>query len=351
MDGVVKASVRERLLGPAPCFVIAEAGVNHNGSPEAAEALVDAAATTGTDAVKFQTFRAELLVNPDAPKADYQIESTGSGESQYAMLKRLELGREQYGELKGRAETQGLVFLSTPFDDESADFLDALGMEAFKIGSGELTNLEFLRHVAQKGKPVILSTGMANLEEVEEALGTVTGEGNPDVVLLHCVSNYPADPAEVNLRAMETLSQEFGKPVGLSDHTMGIEVALAAVALGARVIEKHFTLDRSQKGPDHRASMEPEEMRALVAGTRKIEMALGDGCKQPTASEKGVAAVARRSLVVSVDLPAGAVLTSDVLVARRPGSGLKPSLKPRMIGRKLRSPVAAGTLLTMEMLV
>ena len=214
----------------------------------------------------------------------------------------------------------------------------------------KLTNLEFLRYVARKGKPMILSTGMAQLSEVEAALEAVMGESKEGVILLHCVSNYPADPSEMNLRAMETMATTFDCPVGLSDHTMGIEVSLAAVALGATVVEKHFTLNRTDKGPDHGASLEPNEMRALVQGIRKIESALGDGQKRPTPKELGVATVARRSLVLSADMPAGATITPDVLTALRPGHGLAPALKSRIVGRQLKVSVAAGTVLTMEML-
>jgi sialic acid synthase SpsE len=266
------------------------------------------------------------------------------------MLRRLELPESVYPRLRARADGQGIGFMSTPFDEGSADFLDALSMEAFKIGSGELTHHDFLRHVAGKRKPVILSTGMASLDEVREALRVIVEAGNSDVVLLHCVSDYPADPSEMNLRAMTTMSSALQCPVGLSDHTMGIEISLAAVALGARVVEKHLTLDRTMAEPDHRASLEPREMTALVDGIRKVEAALGDGRKRPTVREVGVAAVARRSLVVAMDLPAGAILTAEALMARRPGSGISPVLKPALVGRRLRVPVAAGTLLTMEML-
>ncbi len=343
-------TLRDTLFDSSRCFVIAEAGVNHNGDPETALELVDAAAETGADAVKFQTFRADLLVQPDAPKARYQEETTGADETQHEMLRGLELPLPAYEALKARAEERGLIFMSTPFDEESVDLLDDLGMQAFKIGSGELTNLDLLRAVARKRKPIILSTGMASLGEVEQAIDAVTSQGNEDIVLLHCVSNYPTEASDVNLRALGTMRTAFGRPVGFSDHTMGIEVALAAVALGAVVVEKHFTLDHNADGPDHRLSLEPGDMTRLVQGILKVESALGDGIKRPAASEADVRAVARRSLVVSTDLPAGATLRADVLVVRRPGTGLAPALKPYVVGRRLRVRVAAGTMLTLEML-
>ncbi len=343
-------NLRDMLFDASRCFVIAEAGVNHNGDPETALALVDAATETGADAVKFQTFRAEELVNRDAPKAAYQVETTGTADSQFDMLRRLELDKHVYPGLQSRALERGIFFMSTPFDEYSVDFLDGLGMEAFKVGSSELTNLELLRHIGARGKPVLLSTGMGNLEEVELAIDALGAGGAEDIIVLHCVSNYPTDPKDVNLRAMQTMADAFGIPIGLSDHTMGNEVAIAAVALGATVIEKHFTLDCQQDGPDHRVSLDPDGMRRLVDGIRNVEAALGDGVKRPAPSEADVAAVARRSLIVAVDLPAGAKITPDVLVVRRPGSGLPPSAKSKVVGRTLRVAAEAGTLLSMEML-
>ena len=243
--------IREREIGSAgPCFIIAEAGVNHNGSLDLARRLVDAAVAARADAVKFQTFRAEKVVSPVALKAEYQAQTTGSGESQLEMVKKLELPFESFRELKHHCEEKGILFLSTPFDEESADFLDSLGMSAFKIPSGEITNLPFLEHIARKRKPLILSTGMSELEEVRTAVETLRQAGARELVLLHCVSSYPARPASVNLRAMQTLCETFGVPVGFSDHTLGTAITLAAVALGACVIEKHLTLDCKLPGPD-----------------------------------------------------------------------------------------------------
>jgi N-acetylneuraminate synthase len=344
-------AIGDRKVGAGqPCFIIAEAGVNHNGRSDLALKLVDAAAEAGADAVKFQTFRAERLASPGAPKAAYQVKTTGGGESQFEMLKRLELSAEAHRELVARARERGIVFLSTPFDEESADFLDGLGAAALKIGSGELTNLPLVAHVARKGKPVIISTGMSWLAEVEAAVRAVEEAGNRQVALLHCVTNYPADPADANLRAMRTLEQAFGVPVGYSDHTVGIEVALAAVALGACIIEKHFTLDRSLPGPDHQASLEPAELAALVRGIRAVEKALGTGRKQPAPAEAETARAARRSLVMAKDAPAGTVLTESHVALRRPGTGLPPAMLKSVVGRTLRRDVAAGAVIELSML-
>lgn len=340
-----------RPVGPGhPCFVIAEAGVNHDGSVDDALRLVDAAADAGADAVKFQTFRADRLATRAAPKAAYQARETGADESQHAMLRRLELSPEAHRLLKERCEARGIVFLSTPFDEESADLLAELGVPAFKLPSGELTNLPLLAHVARFGRPVILSTGMARMGEIEAALDTLRGEGARETVVLHCVSRYPAEPGEANLRAMETLSRAFGVPIGYSDHTMGLEVPLAAAALGATVLEKHFTLSRERPGPDHRASLEPGELAALVRGIRAVESALGHGRKEPVEGEADTARAARRSVVAARDLPEGAELAGDDLALRRPGTGLAPSFLPLLVGRRLRRALAEGDLVSLDAL-
>jgi N-acetylneuraminate synthase len=341
----------DRSIGAGqPCFIIAEAGVNHNGDPALAHRLIDVAFQAGADAVKFQTFSADRLVTLDAPKAEYQLQQTEASESQYEMLKRLELSVETLRELQQHCDQVGIRFMSTPFDEESVDLLNELGVTIFKTPSGEITNLPYLAHIARTGKPLIVSTGMATLGEVETAVNTIRSSGNQDLILLHCVSNYPADPADVNLRAMHTMAQAFGVPIGFSDHTAGIEIALAAVALGACVIEKHFTLDRTLPGPDHAASLEPDQLTALIRGIRHIEAALGDGRKQPTASEANTAAVARKSLVAAYDLPAGVILSNDMIAVKRPGTGLPPMLLPQVIGRTLQIDVRAGTLIAWEML-
>ena len=348
---MVRVTIAGRMIGEGqPCFVIAEAGVNHNGNVNMAKRLIDAAAAAGADAVKFQTFSAEQLVSPVAPKAAYQQQTTGAAESQLAMLQRLELPRTAYPELQAHARSRGVLFLSTPFDEESADFLEQLGVPAFKIGSGEVTNLPLLRHVAHKHQPMIVSTGMADLAEVTEAVAAIRQEGNDQLVLLHCVSSYPADPAAVNLRAMQTMAETFHVPTGYSDHTEGLEIAVAAVALSACLIEKHLTLDKAMPGPDHQASAEPQELAALVRAIRAVETALGDGCKRPTAGEANTAAAARRSLVAALDIPAGTRLTEQHIAIKRPGIGLPPSLRTRLIGRMTTTDIAAGTVLTWGMI-
>jgi N-acetylneuraminate synthase len=338
--------VGNKLIGAAqPVFVIAEAGVNHNGDLQRARALIDVAVEAGADAVKFQTFQADRLATPGAPKADYQVQTTGDAESQFDMLRRLELSPDAHRELQSYCHERGIIFLSTPFDDVAVDLLDELGVPAFKISSGDLTNSPLLEHVASKGKPVILSTGMSELSELIEAVSVLNTAGCENPVLLHCVSNYPADAAEVNLRAMQTMRSAFDVPVGFSDHTEGIDVALAAVALGACVIEKHFTLDRTLPGPDHRASLEPAELRELVRSIRRVETALGNGRKVPSASELETAKVARRSLVAARDIPAGVTLERSMVVMRRPGTGMSPGMLETLLNRRAVREIAAGTLL------
>jgi len=332
-----------------PAFIIAEAGVNHNGDIELARHLVDVAVKAGADAIKFQTFRADAMVACDARKADYQLQTTSPTESQFEMLKRLELSAAAHAEIKSYCQTSNLTFLSTPFDPDSIDLLDRLGVPAFKISSGDLSNLPLLQHAAAKGKPILLSTGMSDLEEVEEAVDAMHEAGCGEIILLQCVSNYPANPADVNLRAMQTMADKFRVPVGYSDHTTGIEIAMAAVALGACVIEKHFTLDRSLPGPDHRASLEPDELQSMIQSIRKVEAALGDGRKIPAASEVDTASVARRSLMAAGAISAGTRLTAEMVVIKRPGTGLPPRMLKELIGRALRVDVASGSMLSLEM--
>lgn len=344
--GVEAITIGKRRVGAdEPVFVIAEAGVNHNGDVELAKRLVDEAAEAGADAVKFQTFKAELVVSAMAPKAEYQLKTTDPAESQLAMLRRLELSPEAHRELQGYCQERGVLFMSTPFDEESADLLDELGVPVFKIGSGEVTNWPFLEHIARKGKPIILSTGMSYLSEVEEAVRVVRSAGCDELILLHCVSNYPADSADANLRAMQTMAMALHLPVGYSDHTPGFEVALAAVALGACAIEKHFTVDRNLPGPDQRASLEPSELRALVKGIRTVEVALGNGVKMPAGSESGNLLIVRRSLAAACDISGGTLLRLDMLKALRPGSGISPALTKKVVGRKLKQSLTAGQLI------
>ncbi len=317
-------------------IIIAEAGVNHNGDIEMAKRLVDTAAAAGANFVKFQTFSAERLVTPDAPKAEYQMRNDVGTDSQFAMLKRLELSEQMHYDLLAHCKTCGIAFLSTGFDIESINFLHALGIPMFKIPSGDITNLPYLRHIGSLGKPVVMSTGMATLEEIGTALGVLKEAGTPHdaVTVLHCTSDYPTTMADVNLSAMKTIRDTFGVAVGYSDHTEGIEVAVGAVALGASLIEKHFTLDRTLPGPDHKASLEPDELKALVKAIRNIETALGDGVKRPTVSELKNMLVARKSLVAAHPIRAGELFTLDNLGIKRPGTGISPMRLNEIVGRR-----------------
>lgn len=333
----MKIKINDRIVGDRePCFIIAEAGVNHNGDVELAKKLIDVAEEAKVDAIKFQTFKTENVVTKDAPKAYYQIKNTGSNKSQYEMLKELELKEEDFKELYRYARKKGIIFLSTPFDFESADFLDELGIPAFKISSTDLTNLPFLEYVAEKGKPVILSTGMGTLGEIEEAIDTIKNTGNNEIVLLHCITNYPADFESLNLRAIQTLREAFKLPVGFSDHSLGIYAPIVAVALGAVAIEKHFTLDKNLPGPDHKASLDTRELKEMVKWIRSIEKSLGDGIKRPTPEEEEIKKVARRSIVAKVNIPKGTVITEEMITFKRPGIGLSPKYYKEIIGRRAR---------------
>ncbi len=331
-------------------FVIAEAGVNHNGDTALARALVDAAVAAGADAVKFQTFAVDRLVTREAATAEYQQRATGGKQSQYEMLARLELSPADHDMLFAYCAKAGIEFMSTPFDPESARFLKRLGVRRIKISSGDVTNLPMLEVVGTLGLPVILSTGMADMAEVEGAVATLRRAGVTDLAVLQCVSNYPADPALTNLRVMDTYARAFGTPVGLSDHSPGLAVAIAATARGAAYIEKHFTLDRALPGPDHQASLLPDELRALVAAIREVESALGDGVKRPAASELPVRDVARKSLVAARDLPGGVMLTREDLDVLRPGTGLSPAALPTVVGRRTARAIAHHTPITEDML-
>ena len=330
-------------MGAQPStFVIAEAGVNHNGSLELALELVSAAKACGADAVKFQTFEARSLVTRSAAKAAYQLAaSDATDDSQYAMLAPLELDRTAWRRIHAHCRDVGIEFLSSPFDERSVDVLDELGVRAFKVPSGEITNLPYLVHLGAKGKPVLLSTGMAWLGEVEAAVRTLQDAGVRELTLLHCVTEYPAPPEQINLRAMATLAAAFGLPVGYSDHTAGIEIAVAAVALGAAVIEKHFTLDTNLPGPDHRASLDPAAFTAMVSAIRSVELALGDGRKRPAACELPNLVVVRKSLVATRELRAGERLERGDVAVKRPGSGIVPGELERVLGRRAARDIAA----------
>ncbi|HYH40698.1 MAG TPA: N-acetylneuraminate synthase [Burkholderiales bacterium] len=326
-----------RRIGPGePCFFIAEAGVNHNGDEKLAHRLVDVAADAGADAVKFQIFDATQVASPDAQKAAYQAERTGATESQLAMLARLALPVPVFRELQQHAVERGLVFLSSPFDMPSADALVALDPPAIKVASGEITNHPLLIRLARAGKPLLISTGMCDMEEVAEALAVVRAHGDPALALFHCVTNYPAVPADCNLAAMATMRAAFRLPVGWSDHTEGINLSLAAAAMGADMLEKHYTLDCAMEGPDHAASLEPDALAALVQGVRDIEAARGTGLKRPAESERPLALIVRRSLHTVRALPAGSVLREEDLIALRPGTGIPPSRIDAVLGRSLR---------------
>lgn len=334
---MTRIKVSDKFIGEnVPCFIIAEAGVNHNGDINLAKKLVDTAADMGADAVKFQTFKAEKLVLQHTDKAEYQMKSTGSNESQYQMLKKLELTESNFEELKMYAEKKNIIFLSTPFDNESVDFLNNIGVPLFKIGSGEITNIPLLQHIAKKNKPVILSTGMSTLGEIEEALCTLINGGLTDIIILHCITSYPAKAEEANLNVIKTLRSCFKLPVGLSDHTLGINVSLAARVLGACVIEKHFTTDIKLVGPDHRASLDPEELGALVRGIREIESALGDGIKKPTKEEENIKKFVRKKLVACVDIPKGAIISEGMILLKRVGTeeGIDPKYLYSVLGKR-----------------
>lgn len=334
---MLKIKVSKELIGKNNlCFIIAEAGVNHNGDANLAKKLIDVAVDAGADAVKFQTFKAENLAIQSANKAEYQINNMGSEESQFQMLKNLELSESNFEELKNYAEKKKIMFLSTPFDNESADFLEKIGVTLFKIGSGEITNLPFLSHIAKKNIPVILSTGMSNLGEIEEAIQTLTNEGLRDIIILHCITSYPAKAEEANLNAIETLRSCFKLPVGLSDHTLGINIALAARALGACVIEKHFTLDKKMPGPDHGASLNPDELKALVKGIREVESALGDGIRKPTKEEEDIKKFVRKKIVAGIDIPKNTIISGEMIRIKRTGTeeGIEPKFLNTLVGKK-----------------
>ncbi len=316
-------------------FLIAEAGVNHNGDINLAKKLIDKAVEAGVDAVKFQTFKAENLVSKNAKKAKYQIENTKSSESQYEMIKKLELSFNEFKELKKYCDDKGIIFLSTPFDDESIEFLNNLGLEIFKIPSGEITNLPYLRKIGSLKKKVILSTGMADLGEIEDALDVLISSGTKKehITVVHANTEYPTPMEDVNLKAMQTIGCAFDIDVGYSDHTLGIEVPIAAVAMDAKVIEKHFTLDKNLPGPDHRASLEPNELKAMVKAIRNIEKALGNGIKKPSKSESKNIEIARKSIVAKRDIKKGEKFSEENLTVKRPGNGISPMRWDEIIGK------------------
>ncbi len=316
-------------------YIIAEAGVNHNGSIDIAKKLIDEAKSAGADAVKFQTFKAENLVSKNTPKAEYQKQNTSSDQSQFEMLKKLELSEEDHKELISYCKSKQIDFMSSPFDEESAAFLVSLGLKTLKIPSGEITNTPFLKFLSKQNVKIILSTGMSNLGEVKLAVETLN-KSKDSLALLHCVTEYPAPFNENNLNAMLTLKKEFGNPVGYSDHSPGIEISLAAAAMGAEYIEKHFTLDKNMEGPDHKASLEPDELKKMIDGIRNIEKSMGDGIKIPADCEKKNIKIARKSIVANADLKKGDVLSSDKIAIKRPGTGISPKDSEKIMGSILK---------------
>ena len=316
-------------------FIIAEAGVNHNGSVDLAKKLIDVAYNSGADAVKFQTFKASNIVSKNAKKAQYQKENMNTADdSQYSMLKKLELDTESHKELITYCDSKNIMFLSTPFDHESIELLNALGLQIFKIPSGEITNLPYLRHIGSLNKKVILSTGMANLGEIEDALDILKNSGTlqENITVLHANTMYPTPLEDANLKAMVTIGQAFDVAYGYSDHTLGIEVPIGAVAMGANVIEKHFTLDKNMKGPDHKASLEPYELEAMVKAIRNIELALGCSIKKPSPSEKPNMDIGRKSIIAKCNIKKGELFSEDNLTIKRPGNGISPMRWDEIIG-------------------
>lgn len=330
-------------------FIIAEAGVNHNGDLNLAYKMVDKAKEAGVDCIKFQTFKTEKIISKNTEMADYQKENTNNNESQYEMVKKLELSYEDFRKIKNYCEQKEIIFLSTPDEKESLDFLvDELKVSTIKVGSGEITNYLYLKEIAKKNKEIILSTGMSTLGEVEKALEIIREYNNKKVILLHCTTNYPCPMEEVNLKAMLTLKEAFKTEIGYSDHTLGTEVAIAAVVMGAKVIEKHFTLDKNMEGPDHKASLDPKELKIMVEQIRNIEKALGDGIKKPNKSEEKIKKVVRRRILISKELKKGHVLTEDDLILKRSNSGIEADFIDLVLNKKLKIDMKEDSSLTWE---
>lgn len=343
--------ISKRIVGEdRPCYIIAEAGVNHNGDIRLAKKLVKVAAEAKADAVKFQTFSADSITTKTAQKAEYQKKTSKGSETQYEMLRRLELPREAFAELAAYAESCGIEFLSSPFDLKSADFLQSLCLAAYKIPSGELTNIPLLKKIGGFKKPVILSTGMAEMDEIREAIEILRISGTKGIVILHCVTSYPAPLETANLRMIQTLEEEFTLPVGFSDHTEGFTAAIIARALGACVIEKHFTLDRNLPGPDHKASVEPTELAELVKQIRLTESALGKGIKSIGRTESAIRKIARKSLVAATVIPEGTRLTRAMIDMKRPGTGIETKHIDGVIGKMARRTIQKDTVLLWDML-
>lgn len=330
-------------------FIIAEGGVNHNGDMGMAKKIIDAAAEARADAVKFQTFITEDVVTKDTGKASYQKRTTGEEGNYFDMIKKLEFTEEEFAELKKYAESKNIMFMSTPAEIKSARLLKKLGVSIMKTDSANLTNLPYFKEIASYGLPMIVSTGMSDIAEIRDTMNIIKENGNPYVILLHCTSDYPPDASTVNLTAMDSMSKEFSVPIGYSDHTTGIEVSVAAVALGAVCIEKHLTLDKNLPGPDQEASIEPEEFKELVRQIRNVEKSLGDGIKKPTVQEKENAKVFKKSIIVNVDIKIGEQITEDKLIIKRPGTGLKAKEIPNIIGKIAKVDIKADSVFLMDM--
>jgi len=343
-----KIKIENRTIGDdESTFIIAEAGVNHNGNLKIAKKMIEAGARAGADAVKFQTFVTEDEISKYAPLAEYQ-KTAVKEQSQLEMVKKLELAKEDFRELYDYAGQQGITFLSTPFDMKSVDLLEELGVAAFKIGSGELTNLPLLKYIAKRGKPMIVSTGMSTLEEVGEAVNTIRKDQNDQIVLLHCTSNYPTQIEDCNLRAMCTLKDVFNVPVGYSDHTLGTWIPIVAVAMGACIIEKHFTLDRNMLGPDQKMSLEPPALKRMIRRIRLAEKALGSPEKRPAESELDTMKIARKSIVAKIEIPAGFIISKDMLTTKRPGTGIPPKYLDKIIGKRARTKIREDEVITWD---
>jgi len=350
MAMVRKVRIADRYIGEGePCFIIAEAGVNHNGDLNRAKHMIEVASDIGADAVKFQTGKVDEVVTRTAPKAAYQKNLKEPSESQYEMLKRIELTEEEWVELGDFAKNAGIVFFSKPSYEGAVDLLMKMGVPAMKIGSGDVTYLTLLHRVARTGLPIILSTGMSTLGEIEDAMNAIHSEGNADIILLHCTSNYPSSYADANLKAMLTLKQAFQVPVGYSDHSLGITIPIAAVSLGACVIEKHFTLDRNLPGPDHKASLEPNEFREMINSIRIAEEALGSPIKKPVEAEAEMRMIARKSIVASVDIAEGEIITREMLSFKRPGTGLSQTFLELILGRKAKIDIKKDDIMRWDM--
>ena len=344
-----KVKIGDRWVGDGePCFVIAEAGANHDRKLDQAKQLIDVAVQAGADAVKFQVYSAETLYSSKTPQFSY-LKELEADKSTYEILRENELPREWLGELAQYCQTKGIIFLATPFDREAVDQLYAVDVPAYKWASFEIVDLPLLKYAAGKGKPLLLSTGMCNLADIQEAIDTARSAGNEDIVLLQCTSLYPTQPNQVNLRMMDTMRNAFHLPVGLSDHTMGISVPIAAVARGACVIEKHCTLSRKLKGPDHPFALEPDELKQMVEAIREIEASLGSSIKQMIPDEEEMARLARRSIIARVDIPKGTKLTEDMLIIKRPGYGIQPRFLDIIIGRGAKRDIEKDDIITWEM--